>query len=215
MNRLWGLSFLIFLQSHVDIFAMDELREKIKVMQQFVVRDVHDIDYVKSIIDAMYQFDQEVRVHFIKDRSNPAAIEIMHEMDRVHTQTMKAIVAQHGWLTISKFGVQADNQAWLLVQHADNDPLFQEQCLFLLQDLITTQETNLKNYAYLYDRVALQSQAMGMKQRYGTQCFVSDTGDVSLQPYEGSMQDLDVRRQLIGFMPIEAYIQQITSMYTK
>lgn len=215
IRKIMVLSFLICMQYYVDIFAMDELREKIKVEQQFVVDDVHNVDYVRKVINDMYELDQNIRKEFIKDRSNPVAIEIMHEMDQIHTMIMKAIIAIHGWMTISKFGVQADNQAWLLVQHADHDPLFQEKCLYLLQDLVELQETNQKNYAYLYDRVTLQSQALGMKQKYGTQCFLSDTGDVSLQPYEGTLQDLNERRTLIGLMPIEAYIAQIRSVHRK
>ena len=54
-----------------------------------------------------------------------------------------------------------------------------------------------------------------MKQKYGTQYFVSDTGDVSLQPYEGTLQDLNERRALISLMPIEAYIEQIKSVHRK
>ena len=54
-----------------------------------------------------------------------------------------------------------------------------------------------------------------MKQKYGTQYFISDSGDVSLRPYDGTLQDLNERRDLMGLMPIEAYIEQIKSVYTK
>ena len=177
--------------------------------------DVHDIDSVKKVINDMYQLDQKTREQYLKDRSNQAIIDRMFQIDCAHAVAMKAIIAKHGWMIISKFGTQADNQAWLLVQHADHDPLFQEQCLYLLQNLVDVKETNQKNYAYLYDRVALQSQALGMKQKYGTQYFISGSGDLSLQPYEGTLQDLNERRALIGLMPIEDYIEQIKSMHIK
>ena len=214
-RKIVALSFLMCMQWNSAVFAMDELQKKVKAQQQFVVGDLHDIEYVKNSINEMCQIDQEVRVYFMKNRSNLVAIEMMHEMDQIHTMRMKAIITQHGWMTISKFGAQVDSQAWLLVQHADHDPLFQEQCLLLLQNLLETKETNSRNYAYLYDRVALQSSVMGMKQKYGTQYFISDSGDVSLRPYDGTLQDLNERRDLMGLMPIEAYIEQIKSVYTK
>src|SRR3989338_8051731 len=48
----------------------------------------------------------------------------------------------------------------------DHDHSFQEHVLTKLTDLHEKGETNRRNYAYLYDRVALSSEKFGMKQKY-------------------------------------------------
>src|SRR5690606_17036250 len=43
--------------------------------------------------------------------------------DKANTEWLKAVVAERGWPTISEVGEEASYKAWLLVQHADQDPL--------------------------------------------------------------------------------------------
>jgi len=99
----------------------------------FVSDDLHDVARVQKVLSMMYELDQEVRQIFIQDRHNCDLQNLMISMDHFHTQMMKAILVIHGWPKISKFGQFADHQAWLLLQHADHDLPFQEQCLYLLQ----------------------------------------------------------------------------------
>jgi hypothetical protein len=86
--------------------------------------------------------------------------------DHANTAWMKTLVAQHGWPTITLVGPQASSSAWLLVQHADDDPVFQLKMLRLMEPLAAKGEVSPQNYALLYDRVMLQ---MAGTQRYGTQ----------------------------------------------
>ncbi|NDD59187.1 MAG: hypothetical protein EBZ47_08075 [Chlamydiae bacterium] len=72
-------------------------------------------------------------------------------------------------IVISKFGSEYDKKAWLIIQHADDDPFFQAGVLFLLERLANKGETDPKNYAYLYDRVAAKFHQIGLLQKYGTQ----------------------------------------------
>jgi hypothetical protein len=86
--------------------------------------------------------------------------------DRRHTARMREIVNQFGWPTYDLVGKGPSNSAWLIVQHADRNPLFQARCLPLLEEAVKNQQANPRNYAYLYDRVQV---SQGRKQRYATQ----------------------------------------------
>ena len=55
-------------------------------------------------------------------------------VDVANTERMKEIIEEIGWPTASKVGAEAANKAWLLVQHADHDPEFQERCLELMSE---------------------------------------------------------------------------------
>lgn len=95
----------------------------------------------------------------------------MSARDHANTEWLKAIVAEHGWPTISAVGEEASNNAWLLVQHADHDPLFQLRALRLMEPLVAQGEVTKQNYAYLYDRIMLK---LAGKQRYATQVTCED-----------------------------------------
>lgn len=86
--------------------------------------------------------------------------------DDANTRWLKDVVARDGWPRISAVGERSANEAWLLVQHADHDPLFQLEALRLMEPLVAEKEVSSRNYAYLYDRVMLK---LAGKQRYGTQ----------------------------------------------
>lgn len=91
--------------------------------------------------------------------------------DEANTLWLKDIVAKQGWPRISAVGEKAAGEAWLLVQHADHDPVFQFQALRLMEPLVAERDVSPRNYAYLYDRVMLK---LAGTQRYGTQFMCVD-----------------------------------------
>ena len=214
--------FIVFLFAFkCDVYAhnlQDKIKiltEKVEMEQEFFPKgDYENVDYIKKIINHMYLIDQEVRLALIKEFDNKKVQPLINFMDKFHTNKMKKILDKQGWITISKFGQEADNQAWLLVQHASHDHFFQASCVFILSNLLDKGETNKKNYAYLYDRVALNFQHLGMKQRYGTQVIVS-TKEIILLPYEGTEKELDKRRKEIGLGTIGLYLKDIRKFHRK
>ncbi|MDW3190807.1 MAG: DUF6624 domain-containing protein [Cytophagales bacterium] len=86
--------------------------------------------------------------------------------DRANTARMREIINQYGWPTYDLVGRGSSNSAWLIVQHADRNPLFQIKCLSLLKEAVDANQADPSNYAYLYDRVQV---AKGETQRYATQ----------------------------------------------
>jgi hypothetical protein len=128
--------------------------------------------------------------------------------DHENTEWLKGIVAEHGWPRISEVGREAAGKAWLLVQHADADPLFQLQALRLMEPLLAMGEVSQQNYAYLYDRVMLK---LAGKQRYGTQATCLD-GQRKPQPLEDEAK-LDQLRAQVGLDPEEKYLAGMDEMY--
>lgn len=125
---------------------------------------------------------------------------VRHE-DHANTDMLKKLVAEKGWPAISKVGPQAANNAWLLVQHADHDPVFQLKALRLMEPLVATREVSKRNYAYLYDRIMLK---LVGKQRFGTQFMGCADGEYKLRPLENEQQ-LDKLRADNELEPIAEY----------
>jgi hypothetical protein len=128
------------------------------------------------------------------------------DVDEANTQWLKAQLGSSGWFTISKYGEEADSAAWLLVQHADRDTAFQNDVLRILTSLVGRKETSPANYAYLYDRVAVNSKR---PQRYGTQGRCAESGIWEPRPIEDPSR-LNERRAAIGLEPQAAYSARFT-----
>ena len=130
-------------------------------------------------------------------------------IDSENTRDLKALVGIYTWFTVSVFGAQADRDAWLLVQHADLDGVFQRQVLTILEKLYPTGETNPANYAYLFDRVAASWNDLTQRklQRYGTQGTCTGPGTWAPLPVEDP-DNLGVRRKAVGLEPEANYIER-------
>lgn len=123
-------------------------------------------------------------------------------VDQENTAWLKADLAKNGWFLISRDGPDADNAAWLMAQHADQDLPFQKQILALIEPLVARHESNPRNYAYIYDRVAVNQK---LPQRYGTQGRCTEAG--TWQPLETEAPGgLDARRASVGLGPEADYI---------
>jgi hypothetical protein len=122
------------------------------------------------------------------------------ERDHANTAWLKQIVADQGWPTIAKVGERAAEAAWLLAQHADDDPAFQLRVLRLMEPLVARNEVSKGNYAYLYDRVMLK---IAGTQRYATQMMCRD-GRMVAQPIEDEAM-MEERRREVGLGTFAEY----------
>lgn len=125
--------------------------------------------------------------------------EIMR-VDHANTQWLKSIVAKHGWPTVSMVGEKASRKAWLLAQHADQDPIFQLDVLRMMEPLVEQEEVSPRDYAYLYDRVMLK---LTGTQRYATQMWCKD-GKMQPQPLEDEAA-VAAQRAKMTLEPLEEY----------
>jgi len=142
----------------------------------------------------MADADREMRNRVMENVENYEA-----ELDKQNTERLKQIVSEVGWPTISKVGKEAAQGAWLIVQHADHDPAFQEECLRLMRE--GGEDVNPPDVAYLEDRVRVNT---GRKQLYGTQWYVNDAGESVPRPIEDP-ENLEQRRAEAGLEPFADY----------
>lgn len=119
---------------------------------------------------------------------------------RDNTAWLRGVVARITWFDISKYGSDASQGAWLLVQHADHDPAWQTQMLGALEPRVKTGDMQGKYYAYLHDRVAVNNHR---PQRYGTQGGCKD-GVRFTSPLEDP-DHVDARRASVGLTSLAAY----------
>lgn len=172
-------------------------------------------------LQAMVDEDQKARTELIQKMAPQpaknseeaksdvaAAVEAVKSIDSKNTLRLQAIVAEHGWPEISKVGKTGSGNMWLLVQHADQQLEFQKKCLELMTPLLDRQEVSRQNYAYLVDRVLVNS---GKPQRYGTQINMKGTEFVPAEVE--SPDDLDARRKKMDLIPMAEYLKQIKAAY--
>jgi hypothetical protein len=149
----------------------------------------------------------------IEDQNMRTTLKWDHELDPRNVQEVKKIIERIGWPTVSKVGVEASEDAWLLVQHADHDPAFQAECLKLMKKE-PAGEVNPRNLGYLEDRIHVNT---GRPQLYGTQMTETwdDEGNVidyQPQPIEDP-EHIDERRAALGMEPYKQYVEGITREY--
>ena len=135
-------------------------------------------------------------------------MEATREADAENLPWLKQVIAERGWPGSSLAGTDGARAAWLLVQHADQDPAFQRQCLDLMATAAGQGEASRENLAYLTDRVLL---AEGEPQEYGTQMTVRDGQyePMNLRDPAG----VDERRASAGLPPLAEYREHMAQAY--
>jgi hypothetical protein len=115
------------------------------------------------------------------------------------------------WPGRSLVGEQGALAAWLLAQHADRNPEFQQQCLTRLTVAVEAGDAQPSHLAYLTDRVR---RARGQPQVYGTQFWRGPDGTRPLvaQPIDDETH-LDERRAAVGLEPLATYAAQMQELY--
>ena len=131
----------------------------------------------------------------------------MTEVDHFNAVWLKSVIAKDGWPTMSQVGPIAAANAWLLVQHADADPALQVKALRLMEPLIAKGEVDKSNYAYLYDRVMVNTVGT---QGYGTQ-MTCQAGKLIPRPIEDE-SGLAKRRAEMGLQPMTDYLMLMAQL---
>ena len=157
---------------------------------------------------AMVEEDQLARNRLIQAKGDKQVAKQVERIDRRDTARMKQVIAKFGWPGNALVGPTAAHGAWLLVQHADLDPAFQQRCLPLLEEAVKHGDASGKDLAYLTDRLRV---AHHQPQVYGTQFHTVD-GKLVPRPVEDSAH-LDDRRRAVGLGTMAEYEQQMQRVY--
>ena len=129
--------------------------------------------------------------------------------DASSTEFMKTVLEEYDWIDIKRFGERVSMAAWLMVQHADQHVELQRLALSRMEPYLKTQGVSKKNYAFLWDRVAVNS---GEKQRYGTQptWVCTSDGNLTLKPLEDP-ENVNVRRAEMGMNTVEEGLEEMAN----
>lgn len=167
-------------------------------------------------LSALVETDQAGRFALIEAQRKGALqqydslVRAVETADQASTAYMREFLQKRGYPVRSIYGAQAEKDAWLLVQHADADPKFQERYVKAMKEALDEGEADPRNFAYLTDRVL---RAQGQPQRFGTQCTI-EQGKATIQPTE-EPEKLDSRRAKLGMEPIAAYLRMVKRMYSE
>lgn len=194
-----------------DLAGLDLTISKTQSEFDKIPANPHDKEWVKLKLRHMFETDQLIRMWDIpfKRKYSRAELKYTEEQfigrfgstDASNQKDLKDLLKIHHWFTISEFGAEADADAWLIVQHADQDVPFQKEILRRLESLYSNGETKPRNYAYLFDRVATNE---NRPQRYGTQGHCIRAGTWEPKPLENPGQVNDLRKS-VGLESLEKY----------
>lgn len=148
--------------------------------------------------------DQQVRTEVIQrwpggtliDTDDPLYLR-WRRVDRDNTAWLRDILDATGWPTIDRVGDDGAQAAWLLAQHADDDPEFQHRCLHDMTEEVERGQASPALLAYLVDRVAIHD---GRPQTYGTQHQWCDGVATPLPIHDP--ERVDQRRADVGLPPL-------------
>lgn len=127
-----------------------------------------------------------------------------------HEKRLKQIFDKHGFVGFDLAGEEGSESFWLMVQHSDNNPEFQEEVLGKMKIEVGKENADPGNYGLLVDRVMLNK---GGKQVYGTQVtYNMETGQAYAKSLEDSL-NVNERRESIGLEPLEVYLNAMTERH--
>ncbi len=79
-------------------------------------------------------------------------------MEQIHienSEKLEKIINAIGYPTIDKVGIEANEAAWLIIQHAISQPRFMKKCTELLSIEVSRKNADPKQMAYLMNRIAV------------------------------------------------------------
>ncbi|WP_205791658.1 DUF6624 domain-containing protein [Microbacterium sulfonylureivorans] len=128
--------------------------------------------------------------------------------DALRTARLAEILAEHGWPSYSLVGEEAEDAAWAIAQHSDQDLALQQVALDYLTAAVAADDASPGNLAYLTDRVAVNA---GEPQTYGTQIACGDDGPAPVTPIADE-ESVDERRADAGLPPLADYYAEMDAI---
>lgn len=125
------------------------------------------------------------------------------EADSINEIKAKIIIKKYGYPGFSLVG-ETSNNFWAIVQHCDDDILFQEHVLALMKIEVAKNNAGKEEYALLTDRVLVNKK---QKQIYGTQVR-TDPKTHKATPFPLKYpKTVNVLRKKMGMGTEEAYLK--------
>jgi len=149
--------------------------------------------------------DSSIQDYFSKHLNKEPINSLIAARDSVFEENcawIRAVFLAQGLPEVQQVGHKGVHDFWIMVQHCDVDPEFQDQVLIAMRaDTIYAQADYHKEMAYLTDRVLKNA---GRPQRYGTQLDQRNDFTLALPDLEDSC-GVDALRLAVGMEPIAVY----------
>lgn len=127
-----------------------------------------------------------------------------------HQQLLSAIFKKYGYLGYDQVGQKGSFHFWLMVQHCDKWPAFQQEVLEAMKVEVYSNNTDRKNFAYLTDRVNLNT---GKKQIYATQVTYNVKICQAIPKPLADSLNVNKRRREMGMPPVEEYLNEMSKSH--
>lgn len=204
--------------AQVQATPITSLREKCPAMYQWQKLHPHAIQNIdthkldtgaknpelqRKLVNA-YVDEQKAIFNAFKDigdgiKTSPA-IDHWHAVNKSNLKLIKSIIKNYSFPTPNLVGKDGTFAAFMLVQHADTDPMFQASVLPKVRKLFKKHVIPGEMVAYFTDRIQV---AQHKKQLYGTQFYMKDHALIP-RPVISPMK-LDERRKSLNLPSMEAY----------
>jgi hypothetical protein len=151
----------------------------------------------------MAQQSQQIRQNLETQAvaNTPATLQSLAiEIDNVHSQTLKEIIALHGWPSKEKVGEKGIQAAFVLVKHSKNLAFQQDMLPLIIQSYLNNHAIAAEDVAQFTDNVSIK---LGKKQVFGTQAELID-GNVVFAPIENA-DSVDLLRAQMGMSTLAEY----------
>jgi hypothetical protein len=145
--------------------------------------------------------DQGARKRWLADPKSENLARSVAVIDAANLTWLRQLISEKGFPTAAQVGSEGVHLAWILLQHADQDPKLQSQLLPVLEQRFAAGELAANDLARITDRVLVAS---GRPQRYGTQ-FDWFSGAFKL-PEPSRLTEIDSARSHVGLMPLADYV---------
>ncbi|MBW3466812.1 DUF6624 domain-containing protein [Arthrospiribacter ruber] len=159
-----------------------------------------DIRSAAEKIIALKNADMALRNRLIQSKQLHKAYN--KEMEALHIKNadqLNEIIESIGFPSMEKVGKEANEAAWLIIQHAISKPEFMRKCMALMGKQVKQTLEERRQIAYLMDRIAVFE---GKPQLYGTQFDWDEKGLLGPSPHDG-LERVNKRRKSIGFNSLE------------
>lgn len=155
--------------------------------------------------------DQAARKKLVADPKSKEFGRSVDAIDSANLAWLRQLIFQKGFPTAAQVGNEGVHLAWILLQHADQDPKLQSELLPVLQQRFAAGELPMNDLARFTDRVLVAS---GKPQRYGTQFDWFSAEDFKL-PEANRLAEIDAERSRLGLMPLADYVCTIRAARNK
>ncbi|MCP5022343.1 MAG: hypothetical protein GY930_11275 [bacterium] len=162
---------------------------------------------------AMMELDQRFNQMVVDGEAEsrePGFKKQMQDMYEANTSRIQKIFEEVGYPSPALVGREASDAFWLLVQHSDQAPEFQDDVLNAMKPMVLAGQVSSDSLALLTDRVRVNT---GRPQVYGTQVeYEMEIGKAKPKWLE-EPQMVDHRRAEIDLRPLWEYMNEMCEFH--